>query len=43
MARKRKSRKTKGGKLKRALVSCKGKKGKAWKSCLRKKGIKVRR
>jgi len=26
--------------LRKALVSCKGKKGKAWNSCLRKKGIK---
>jgi len=38
-----KKRKKKGGsKLKKALVSCKGRKGKAWKSCLKKKGIKAR-
>ena len=43
MVKKRKSRKIKGSTLKRAMVSCKGKRGKAWKSCLRKKGIKVRR
>ncbi len=29
--------------LKQALKACKGKKGKAWKSCLRKHGIKTRR
>ena len=34
-------RKIKGG-LRQALKSCKGKKGKSWKKCLRSKGIKPR-
>ncbi len=37
-----KNRKGKGSPLFKALKSCKGKKGKSWKSCLRKKGIKAR-
>lgn len=32
----------KKGSLREALKSCKGKKGKAWKKCLRGKGIKTR-
>ena len=35
MAKKKKS-------LKKALKDCKGKRGKAWKSCLRKHGFKPR-
>ena len=35
MAKKKKS-------LKQALKACKARKGKAWKSCLRKHGIKAR-
>lgn len=37
------AKKRKAGKLQKALVSCKGKKGKSWNSCLRKHGIKKRR
>jgi hypothetical protein len=33
------AKKHKGG-LRQALKSCKGKKGKSWKGCLRKHGIK---
>lgn len=35
-----KKRKSKGG-LRNALKSCKGKKGKSWKKCLHKHGIKT--
>ncbi len=42
MAKRRRKRMGKKGGLRFALTKCKGKKGKAWKSCLRSKGIKTR-
>lgn len=43
MTKKRKTTKKKSGGLKKALKSCKGKKGKQWKKCLAKHGIKKKK
>ncbi len=37
------AKKKKKKSLKQALIACKGKKGEAWNSCLKKQGIKVRK
>lgn len=39
-SKKKKTKKKKQSKLKKALVSCKGKRGDKWNKCLRKHGIK---